>query len=99
MRSAFIVYNAVLNPICAAACAASQPAWPAPTTTTSYFSSNIATTTFLCRTWKRCGRGYHQSRFRPLVHPKPTNLDTNPAAPFHEELSPEVHQTHDADPP
>src|SRR5258708_37581504 len=35
IRSAFRVNRAVLRPMRAAAMAASQPAWPAPTTTTS----------------------------------------------------------------
>src|SRR5579863_1829645 len=38
IRSRFMVTMAVLRPIRAHARAASQPAWPAPTTTTSYFS-------------------------------------------------------------
>jgi len=37
----FIVTRRTLDPILAAAAAASQPAWPAPTTITSY-SGNIA---------------------------------------------------------
>ena len=38
IRSTLRVRSAVLRPIRAAAIAASQPAWPAPTTTTSYCS-------------------------------------------------------------
>ncbi len=38
MRSRFIVTMAVFSPIRAQARAASHPAWPAPTTTTSYLS-------------------------------------------------------------
>src|SRR5579863_4685320 len=38
MRSRFMVISAVLRPMRAAAIAASQPACPAPTTTTSYCS-------------------------------------------------------------
>src|SRR3979490_1707916 len=40
IRSTFSVNNAVLSPMRAAAIAASQPAWPAPTTTTSNCSVN-----------------------------------------------------------
>jgi len=40
IRSAFRVNSAVLRPIRADAMAASQPAWPAPTTTTSNCSLN-----------------------------------------------------------
>ena len=36
MVSIFMVTNITLEPIFAAATAASQPAWPAPTTMTSY---------------------------------------------------------------
>src|ERR1051325_6755277 len=41
MRSRLIVTSAVLAPIRAAACAASQPAWPAPITITSKSSSKL----------------------------------------------------------
>src|SRR5690242_16520668 len=40
IRSTFSVYSAVRRPMRAAAIAASQPACPAPTTTTSYCSVN-----------------------------------------------------------
>src|SRR5579864_467546 len=40
MRSTLSVKSAVFRPMRAAAIAASQPAWPAPTTTTSYCSVN-----------------------------------------------------------
>ncbi len=38
----FMVINSVFDPILAAAAAASAPAWPPPTTITSYTWSNIA---------------------------------------------------------
>ena len=39
MVSRFIVISKTLQPMVAAEWAASQPAWPAPTTMTSYFDS------------------------------------------------------------
>ena len=41
MVSMFMVISNTLLPIVAAACAASQPAWPAPTTITSYLFSIV----------------------------------------------------------
>ncbi len=46
MRSRLSVKSAVRRPMRAAATAASQPAWPAPTTRTSNFSEKLDT-------WKR----------------------------------------------
>ena len=55
MRSRFMVMSAVLRPMRAAAMAASQPAWPAPTTTTSYCSVKAIQFYFTDRRRKRRG--------------------------------------------
>src|SRR5579864_8482980 len=49
IRSTLSVYSAVFRPIRAAAIAASQPACPAPTTTTSYFSEKPIAIVLLTR--------------------------------------------------
>src|SRR5262249_25409509 len=83
MRSTFIVYKAALRPMRAAACAASQPACPAPTITTSYFSSNIVT--FPHRMSKRSGPRYRLSLLRRSTRPVLLKLDTDPTIPSHVE--------------
>ena len=85
MRSAFIVYNAVFKPICAAACAASHPACPAPTTTTSKFSSNIII--FRYRKWRRSDPECPPLQLLRSIHLMTTMLRTNPARPSRAEFA------------
>src|ERR1700679_1019042 len=85
MRSIFMVMSAVLRPMRAAAIAASQPAWPAPTTATSYCSVNAIYCNSTCRRFALAVGGEARDGAVPLAAfpkncPKRLVSAPNPAA-------------------